>query len=60
MKKQVEREYETLRNELVKTANDFDNPYQKSLKDTYSRKRKSTINKIRYKIANLTMEEGDI
>lgn len=60
MMKRQKNEYESLREELVKYANEPDNNSQIMLKSSYTKKRKSTINKIRYKIANLSLEPGDI
>lgn len=60
MKKRIQNEYESLRDELVKNANELESLYNKSIRDSYYKKRKSTINKIRYKISNLTIEDGDI
>lgn len=60
MKKYQKKEYESLREELVKQANEPTISSEIYHKMSYSKKRKSTINRIRHKISSLTLEYGDI
>lgn len=60
MKKNQKKAHKELREELVKRANETNFLSENTLRSLSSKKRKSTINRIRYKIANLSIEPGDI